>query len=520
MKAADIRQSARNTIRVAKMISKTSPIHKVGHPGRNDLRIAFVHTPMAALKVEGRDMFWKNLDRLYYAVHPQAKPMDESIWEIPHWMTWLAGVARDRGFDNLMPLNLQAAADANLGIDRHAFEREIRATSADVYLFSPMTANLHFALTMASIIKRVYPKAKTIFGGIVATPMHRTLAREPVVDFVVHGRGELALPDLLEAIDGRRDIGTVGNLTFREENGQVTENLQVYPWVQAADIPYPAVDLFPQELGSFLRYIRINYALGCPFKCSFCTIQTIGQKPDYFPIDRVLQEIRDYQNHYGRDLHIYFGDETFTHNTRATLALCERLNDEGITYDIQTRLTSARNRRVLAALKKSGCAWVEVGIEAVSQKSMNLHKQGTDVGMLEDTLRRIRDAGLPACSFIINGLPGLSLDDMRRSIDSTCNLLSRDLLHASYFLGLVPYPGSKMYDNPLKYGIKLRHRKFELYNEEALPVYDTDHASAEQIYGVFLEGVQEIGQAMDKPPFLGQVRHDLELRLGKSLTHV
>ncbi|MEM7535838.1 MAG: radical SAM protein [Chloroflexota bacterium] len=95
------------------------------------------------------------------------------------------------------------------------------------------------------------------------------------------------------------------------------------------DLPFPQVDLFPSSAGENIRYIRENYSLGCPYTCSFCTIQTIGMKPFYFPIDRVLSEIRAYRQHYGGHHHVYFGDETFTLHTQRTLDICAALKAEG-----------------------------------------------------------------------------------------------------------------------------------------------------------------------------------------------
>lgn len=128
-----------------------------------------------------------------------------------------------------------------------------------------------------------------------------------------------------------------------------------------------------------------------------------------------------------------------------------------ITYDMQTRLMSLNNKELLKALYESGCKWIEVGIESLNQKSMSIHKQGTNLNKLRDVLKNLRDHNLPVCSFIINGLPEQTVDEMRHSIDHVCKLLDENLLHASYFFGLVPYPGSLIYDNPKKYGMEIKH---------------------------------------------------------------
>lgn len=491
-------------------------------PTSKNLRICFVHTPMSSVVVPGRDQFWTNFDKRYYAVHPELKPADAGIWELPHWMTWLGGVLKSAGYSHVKALDLYTAVNLQEGINQRLISREIESNPADVYLYSPMTPNLHYAYEIAALVKNRWPESKNIFGGIIATPLHKEVAAHPVVDYVVRDRGEIALPRLLERIENNEPVEDVKNLTFKGANGDLSFSNDLYPYIDLSELPFPYVDLFPKHVGDKLRYIRQNYALGCPFKCSFCTIQTIGRKPGYFSTDRVIAEIKAYREHYGEHHNIYFGDETFTLNAERTIEICNALKNEGnITYDIQTRLMSLNNQKVLGALSESNCRWIEVGIETLSQKSLMVHKQGTNLTKIEEMLRRLRDNGLPVCSFIVNGLPEQTPDEMRESLDSVTRLLDKKLLHASYFFGLVPYPGSEMHRNPAKFGMTIKTHEYRHYNEDVEPVYDTKFATSAEMYKVFLEGVQQLGEAMDAKPYLGKELDEETLKkLGKSITHV
>ncbi|HEX8185710.1 MAG TPA: hypothetical protein VF747_13185, partial [Blastocatellia bacterium] len=65
------------------------------------MHIAFVHTPMATLPVPERQNFWRNFDIRYHAAHPGLRHMKNNLWELPHWMTWLAGVLVQEGYTSL-----------------------------------------------------------------------------------------------------------------------------------------------------------------------------------------------------------------------------------------------------------------------------------------------------------------------------------------------------------------------------------------------------------------------------------
>ncbi|MBS2532042.1 B12-binding domain-containing radical SAM protein [Catenulispora sp. NF23] len=473
------------------------------------MRIAFVHTPMSTVPVPQRRQFWRNFDIQYHSTHPGLRHMRHAMWELPHWMHWLGGVLVWHGHTDLDVVDLYTApgaVDSGGKLDEAVVRAMVGAHPADAYLFSPMTVNLHFAYQIADAVKQLRPQAKVIFGGVVATPLADRVARHPSVDFVVVERGETALPALIDALAQGRGVDGVGNLVHRLPDGRIARSGLRYPDLSAADIPPPKVDLFPPDAGQDIRYLRQVYALGCPYKCTFCTIQTIGQKPEYFSIDRVINEIRAYRERYGEHHNIYWGDETFTLHPERTLELLTALEDEGgIAYDCQTRLNCLGDDRVLKKLHDSGCRWVEIGLETGAQDSQNVHKHHMKLGSVEETLLRVRDAGLAACAFAVNGFPDQTPDQMRGSIEWICDLIDRDLLQASYLFGLVPYPGSAMFQHPERFGMELLHEDFALYHEELPPVYRTALASPDQVYEVFLDGLGMLAEAMGKRPYFGSL---------------
>ena len=460
---------------------------------------------METVKVPERRLYWQNFDIQYHSSHSQLRHMKRVLWELPHWMHWLAGVLATHGYTSFEVIDLYTSTESVSGrsiLNRDRIEMAIKQHPGDVFLFSPMTVNLHLAYEIADTVKAVYPDAQTIFGGVVATPMHEQVASHPNVDYVVVDRGEVALPALLDTIVKNESPNDVRNLTFKRADGSIVSNKLSYPSISPSNLPFPVIDLFPASAGEDIRYIRQVYALGCPYKCSYCTIQTIGRKPDYFSIERIISEIRAYREYYGNHHSIYWGDETFTLHTERTLALLSALEEEGdIEFDCQTRLNCLNNDRVLHALQRAGCRWIEIGLETNSQDSHNLHKNKMKLGTTEETLLRVRDAGLTACSFGVNGFPEQSLDGMRRSVEWLCDLIDRDLLQASHFAQLVPYPGSVMYSEPERFGMRLLHKDFSFYGEDQPPVYETVHGNSDQIYDVFLEGLDCLAQAMSKRPY-------------------
>jgi anaerobic magnesium-protoporphyrin IX monomethyl ester cyclase len=466
------------------------------------MQIIFVHTPMFTVPVDQRRLFWRNFDVQYHAAHPGLRHMRRNMWELPHWMHWLAGVLVAHGYEDIEVLDLYTAENLLISpgtLDEAVMRRAAGDHPGDVFLFSPMTVNLHFAYQISRVIKDLYPQALIVYGGVAATPLADQVASMPFVDYVVVDRGEVALPALLGTLEAGKDVGAVGNLVHRGSSAAVVRSPHRYPQVPAAEIPFPKVDLFPEDTGEDIRYLRQVYALGCPYQCTFCTIQTIGRKPQYFSIDRVLSEIHAYRSRYGEHHNIYWGDETFTLNPERTTALLAALETEGdIHYDCQTRLNCLTDEKLLCQLQRSGCQWLEIGLETGFQQSHEQHKHHMKLSATAETLRKVRDAGLAACSFVVNGFPDQTPDDMRRSIDWVCDLIDDGLLQATYLFGLVPYPGSVIYESPERFGMTLLHKDFSRYHEDMPPVFTTPYSSPDQTFDVFMQGLDQLAQAMGR----------------------
>lgn len=423
-------------------------------------------------------------------------------------MNWLGGVLCANGFEDLSVVDFYTVGTRFDGIDALSVRQVLSNHGGDVFLFSPMTLNLFYALEIATIVKELYPSSIVIFGGVVATPLRRQVAHHLAVDYVVADRAEWALPTLLKVLVRGATPNTVGNLTY-SNCGELVESNFMYPYPDVAALPFPKVDLFPRDAGLDIRYIRQVHGLGCPYDCPFCTIQTIRRKPSYFPVSRVLDEIREYRSYYGEHHNVYWGDETFALNPHRAFELCNALREDGtIEYDCQTRFSCLSNKAVLKAMADSGCRWIEIGLETDNEESRALFKQGMSVKCVEETLARVRDLGIAACSYTVHGFPNQTVDEMKKSADWISSLIAKDLLQASYLSVLVPYPGSPMYDHPDAFGIRIHERDFRYYNEQMPPVFDTRHATSEQIYEVFRYALRSFGEAMSKQPYLCPVPVD------------
>jgi B12-binding domain/radical SAM domain protein len=85
------------------------------------------------------------------------------------------------------------------------------------------------ALEVASVIRKIKPEAKIIFGGYSASYYHEELIRMEQVDYVIRGdSAEEPLCALISAIKNGRALDSVGNLTWKSDKEVVVNDFSFY----------------------------------------------------------------------------------------------------------------------------------------------------------------------------------------------------------------------------------------------------------------------------------------------------
>lgn len=84
---------------------------------------------------------------------------------------------------------------------------------------------------------------------------------------------------------------------------------------------------------------------------------------------------------------------------------------------------------------------VSLGIESADPELLKKHKAGVTVEMVRDTVKRIQAAGLRAKGLFMMGLPGETVDSIRRTSDFVISLGLDDMNMAKF----TPFPGAPLW---------------------------------------------------------------------------
>jgi radical SAM superfamily enzyme YgiQ (UPF0313 family) len=215
----------------------------------------------------------------------------------------------------------------------------------------------------------------------------------------------------------------------------------------------PADPSFPRvrpDRNLFLgqRYLPLELVetgRGCPHQCDFCSI-TAFHRHRYRrrPVEDIVEEVRSLS---GRS--IFFVDDNISADRSGLMELCRRLEPLGITWISQAALDVARDDELPAAMARSGCAGVLIGLESLTPERLQaMGKRTNQVSQYEAALDRLRHAGLAVYGTFVFGYPGDTREDFGRAVA----FARRQRIFLAAFNHLVPFPGTPLYERAVQEG--------------------------------------------------------------------
>jgi radical SAM superfamily enzyme YgiQ (UPF0313 family) len=306
--------------------------------------------------------------------------------------------------------------------------------SADLVGLSTTTSTAHIAYEMADALRaRGVP---TIIGGSHVTFMaDEGLAH---ADYIARGEGgEALMLELIEALRGERTLESIGGLSFRRDGQSVHNPLR--PAAPDLDhLPVPDLTLVDGHEG--IRTTPIMTSWGCPFDCNFCSVTAMfGRKYRFRSPEHVVAEIRD-----KRPRAISFYDDNFAANRARLKTLLRMMIDEQLVvpWTAQVRADVARDPELLDLMRAAGCETLALGLESVSQETLDRFEKSQSVEDIVLALREITRRGIRVHGMFVLGADS---DGPRVARDTVDFARANGIAHVMLNI-LTPLPGTLQFE--------------------------------------------------------------------------
>jgi len=309
-----------------------------------------------------------------------------------------------------------------------------------------------------------------ILGGVHPTILPEESLKKGFIDMVIRGEGEIALADLASGKPKRKIAG----LSYKK--GKKIAHNPPAPLIKNLDsLPFPARHLLLIEKYSTIGAKQTPYASmissrGCPYDCSFCSVQAIaGRAFRARSPESVLAEIDHLVKDYGiREINIV--DDNFTLDSARVEKICKLL----IKRDYDLVLKNGNGVRIdslsyplLQLMKKAGWYLLAFGIESGNQTILDKNNKGLKLTKVRQVVRWCRKIGIETEGFFIIGLPSETPETIKETINFAKGL---DLDEAQFNI-LIPFVRTKAREMIEKEG-KILTNDWNLYNPYGQPVFE------------------------------------------------
>ncbi len=321
---------------------------------------------------------------------------------------------------------------------------------------------------LTSTIPRLYRLARfykdkgviTIAGGQHFVEDNIAEALNSNIDYVVIGEGEETIKELLEALEGKRDVSKVKGIAYLNpvrnqrfsngvNNGQIICTPKREPLTDFDKLPLPDFSL--------VRYAKIKlYPVerirGCGMNCEFCTVKG---KPRHASAERLLEQISSLlETNDAR--HFFVVDDLFGQQRDETIRFCNMLRDyqksigRRLDLTVQIRLDKAKDSELLSAMRQAGINTVAIGYESPIEEELKAMRKNIKPQEMVSLTKIFHKFGFLIHGMFIFGYP-LKEENLRMSAEERVKRFKDFIRKAKIDTIQVLLPG------PLP-GTELRHR--------------------------------------------------------------
>lgn len=253
--------------------------------------------------------------------------------------------------------------------------QRVRDSKPDLVAMSLISPNYLWGIDLAHAIKEIMA-VPIVCGGMHISAVPDIAIRNPDIDYLIVGEGELPLVELAEALESGVTEPDIQNLWYKRDGRIVAR--EVRPPIQDLDIlPFPDKDMYQRNSSLFkIGYTALS-GRGCTSRCTFCHHSFYGKlydnKGPYLrkrSVTNLVEELREAKHGRGVKF-IRFYDDNFTYNREWMVEFAQTY-----TRDVHLPFYCMGNpetitEEVAECLEAAGCYELQVGVQTINDRTRN-----------------------------------------------------------------------------------------------------------------------------------------------------
>ncbi|MBZ9577942.1 B12-binding domain-containing radical SAM protein [Patescibacteria group bacterium] len=326
--------------------------------------------------------------------------------------------------------------------------------------FSALTPVMPDIRRLVLLIRKSRISSKIVLGNIHATCFPEEMLKDYTADIVVRGEGETTMLELCNHLMQGKQLEDVAGISFRLPGGirhnperRLIDNLDALPFPAWDALNLDDYSEVPLSAISNSRAIPIMASRGCPYRCYYCSQDTVYAKVRYRDLNKVVDEI-EYFLTSCKIRYFGFSDAYFPFDEESGLKFCNIMIKRGLHKKLkwctETRVDKV-SPGLLKAMKEAGVHLIMYGIEVGNKRILKSIHKGTTLEQARIAVQETKKAGILSQGLFMLGLPGETKDTCMETItfakEIRCDLVKFNIA--------VPYPGSKFFEDFIRHNKKV-----------------------------------------------------------------
>jgi hopanoid C-3 methylase HpnR len=363
-------------------------------------------------------------------VHPDCLMYSEIYLRLePLGLELIAEALRQAGHEVRL-LDLQVSSG-------NAFSHELTSFNPEAIGFSlNYLANVPQVLDLAALARQRLPDCFIFCGGHSASFIPDELLRHAsgALDCVIRGEAEESTPQVLAAVAEGSSVLTVPGTVTNQGWGPPPRLLRSLGELR------PARDLTRRRqryfIGSLDPCACVEFSRGCPWDCSFCSAWTFyGRTYRLVPPKRAAEDLASIA-----EPAVFITDDVAFADGDHGLAVAAETRRLGIRkeYYLETRVdVLLRQQRVFEAWRELGLRYMFLGLEAIDENDLRLHRKRVSVSRNEEALAFARSLKI---NVAVNIIADADWDEAKFAAVRQWAMAAPEIVH---FTVNTPYPGTE-----------------------------------------------------------------------------
>ncbi|MEI7982908.1 MAG: radical SAM protein [Bacteroidota bacterium] len=328
-----------------------------------------------------------------------------------------------------------------------------------------ITSEFDFCIEIFRIVKRIDKSILTVAGGL-----HPTLCpgdfTDPVTDVVIPGQGSLIFREVIRAHEKGLPFRSIPGLWINAESGltkttakplqsdaagadfMLPDRSHLKRWIstyKAGDSPFPSTYVFT--------------SLGCPYKCTFCSIWS-QFKGKYYQrtIESLICELKLIDEYPV----VRFADANTVVDEEFMVALFNRIEEEGIrkTFVMDIRADVAAHRPdIIEKLARGGLKVVICGFESFRDTELKRYRKKSPAFDNQTAVKVFEQNGI-----MVRGNYVIPNDYVHEDFEALAEYSGRNRVVYAGYTVLTPMPGTVFYKEVKDQIVDHDYRKYNFFN--------------------------------------------------------